>query len=345
LLALWLGPAAAAQAAADAPLFRFAIVTDVQHADKPTVGLRRYAATPALLQGCVEDLNRQDLAFVMQLGDLVDGNGVKTRADLDRVLAIFHTLKAPLHHVIGNHCLTVTRPALMEAIGLAKPYYAFDLLYLDGYDLRRVDLEQRKNLLSQILAPSDLVHFSEHFPDGTMLYNVAKERGLEGIVAKRRRGCYVEKRSREWLKIKITQRLECVIGGYTDPKGSRENFGSIVLGLYDDKGRLIHVGQAGSGFTESTHKDMWRRLQQLHIDKSPFYGKVEANRKTHWVKPELVAEIKFTEWTHEGQSGAVKMRAPVFEGLREDKAPRECVFEKPKPFRKEMQKAEHGEAA
>jgi bifunctional non-homologous end joining protein LigD len=228
-------------------------------------------------------------------------------------------------------------------VGVPIAYYAFDLLYLDGYDLRRVDLEQRKNLLSQILAPSDLVHFSEHFPDGTMLYNVAKERGLEGIVAKRRRGCYVEKRSREWLKIKITQRLECVIGGYTDPKGSRENFGSIVLGLYDDKGRLIHVGQAGSGFTESTHKDMWRRLQQLHIDKSPFYGKVEANRKTHWVKPELVAEIKFTEWTHEGQSGAVKMRAPVFEGLREDKAPRECVFEKPKPFRKEMHLDQNGQ--
>lgn len=229
--------------------------------------------------------------------------------------------------------------------GVPIAYYAFDLLYLDGHDLRRVDLEQRKTLLSNILVPSDLVHYSDHFPNGDMLYNVAKERGLEGIVAKRRRSCYVEKRSREWLKIKITQRQECVIGGYTAPKGSRENFGSIILGLYDDKGRLIHVGQAGSGFTESTHKDMWRRLEKLRADKSPFYGKVEANRQTHWVKPELVAEIKFTEWTHEGQSGAIKMRAPVFEGLRMDKPPRECVFERPKSVRKEVQKAEHGEAA
>ncbi|MFB3814055.1 MAG: non-homologous end-joining DNA ligase [Terriglobales bacterium] len=224
-------------------------------------------------------------------------------------------------------------------------YYAFDLLYLDGFDLRRVDLEQRKRLLGEILATTDLVRFSEDFPDGMALYQAARERGLEGIVAKRRRGCYLEKRSREWLKLKITQRQECVIGGYTDPRGSRENFGSIVLGLYDDRGRLIHVGQAGSGFTEATHADMWRRLQRLETDKNPFHGKVEANRRTHWVRPELVAEIKFIEWTHEGESGQVKMRAPVFEGLRPDKSPRECVLELPREARKEAAKAEPGEAA
>lgn len=208
-------------------------------------------------------------------------------------------------------------------------YYAFDLLYLDGYDLRRVDLEQRKQLLSRVLTPDALVRYSDDFPDGNMLYEAAKQRGLEGIVAKRRKSCYIEKRSREWLKMKITQRQECVIGGYTDPKGSREHFGSVVLGFYDDKGRLIHVGQAGSGFTQSTHEDMWQRLKKLQTDKSPFYGKVEALRKVHWVKPELVAEIKFTEWTHETQDGGLKMRAPVFEGLRIDKDARECVFERP----------------
>jgi bifunctional non-homologous end joining protein LigD len=208
-------------------------------------------------------------------------------------------------------------------------YYAFDLLYLDGYDLRRVDLEKRKEILADVLRSDALVRYSDHFPDGNALYAAAKERGLEGIVAKRRNSCYLEKRSREWLKMKITQRQECVIGGYTDPKGSREHFGSIVLGLYDDKGRLIHVGQAGSGFTQKTHEEMWQRLKKLQTDKSPFYGKVEALRKVHWVKPELVAEIKFTEWTHETQDGGVKMRAPVYEGLRIDKDPRECVFERP----------------
>jgi bifunctional non-homologous end joining protein LigD len=224
-------------------------------------------------------------------------------------------------------------------------YYAFDLLYLDGYDLRRVDLEERKKLLSHVLAPDSLVRYSDDFPDGNALYEAAKQRGLEGIIAKRRKSCYIEKRSRDWLKTKITHRQECVIGGYTDPKGSREHFGSIVLGLYNDKGRLIHVGQAGSGFTQTTHEGMWQGLNKLQTDKSPFYGKVEALRKVHWVKPELVAEIKFTEWTHETQDGGVKMRAPVYEGLRLDKAPRECVFEKPRESRVEVAKAEQGKAA
>jgi bifunctional non-homologous end joining protein LigD len=211
-------------------------------------------------------------------------------------------------------------------------YYVFDLLYLNGYNLMKVGLEERKQVLRQIVGDSRIVRFSDHFiGEGERLYEAAKEKGLEGIVAKRRNGCYVQKRTREWLKMKITRRQECVIGGYTDPRGSREHFGSLILGLYDEKGRLIHVGHAGSGFTGSTHEAMWERLAKLETDRSPFYGKVEATRRPHWVRPELVAEIKFTEWTHEGQSGGVKMRAPVFEGLRFDKPARECVFEKVVP--------------
>ncbi len=224
-------------------------------------------------------------------------------------------------------------------------YYVFDLLYLNGYDLMRVSLEERKRLLSQIVVPSDDLRLSEHFDDGLPLYEVARERGLEGIIAKRRGSCYLTKRTREWLKIKITQRQECVVGGYTDPKGSRENFGSLVLGLYDDKGRLIPVGQAGSGFTAQTHAAMWKKLEKLASKTSPFHGKPESTRRVHFVKPELVAEIKFTEWTHEGESGQVKMRAPVFQGLRNDKSPRECVFDFAKSTKTEVKKAEGGEAA
>jgi bifunctional non-homologous end joining protein LigD len=219
-------------------------------------------------------------------------------------------------------------------------YYAFDLLYLDGYSLLRVDLEPRKELLSGRIAENDLVRYSEHFDDGLKLYEAAKSRGLEGIVAKRRKSCYIQGRSREWLKMKITRRQECVVGGYTDPRGSREYFGSLLLGLYDDQGRLIHVGNAGTGFNEKTSADLWQRLQKLKTDKNPFFNKVEASRGVHFVKPELVAEIKFTEWTHEG-----KLRAPVYEGLRFDKSPRECVFERPLPARTEARKAESGEAA
>jgi bifunctional non-homologous end joining protein LigD len=220
----------------------------------------------------------------------------------------------------------------VKAADTAVPiaYYVFDLLYLEGYDLTGVDLEQRKAVLSGIIAGSGLVRYSDHhLQQGKALFEAARQQGLEGIVAKRRNSCYEQKRSREWLKMKITRRQECVIGGYTDPRGGREHFGSIVLGLYDEKGRLLHVGQAGSGFTEKTHEDMWGLLQKLKTDKNPFANKVESTRRTHWVKPELVAEIKFTEWTHETNGGGVKMRAPVYQGLRPDKPPRKCVFERP----------------
>jgi len=215
--------------------------------------------------------------------------------------------------------------------GVPILYYAFDLIYINGYDLRPVNLEERKRLLQEIVArESELVHFSDDYPEkGTALYQAAQQRGLEGIVAKKRNSCYVEKRSREWLKIKITQQQECVIGGYTDPRGSREHFGSLVLGLYDKQDRLVHVGQAGSGFTAVTHEQMWQKLKKLSTDKNPFHGAVDAGRKTYWVKPELVAEIKFSEWTHETADGGLKMRAPVFLGLRTDKSPKECRFELP----------------
>jgi bifunctional non-homologous end joining protein LigD len=222
-------------------------------------------------------------------------------------------------------------------------YYVFDLLYLDGYDLTQADLEVRKNLLASIITSHDLIRYSDHYVgQGIALFEAAAKQGLEGIVAKRRSSCYLQKRSSEWLKMKVVKRQECVIGGYTDPRGARENFGSLVLGLYDDKGRLIPVGQAGSGFTEQTHEQMWKRLHSLDTGHSPFFGKVESDRRLHYVKPELVAEIKFTEWTHEGQSGGIKMRAPVFQGLRLDKKPKECRFEIAASAAKEVKKAESG---
>jgi bifunctional non-homologous end joining protein LigD len=209
--------------------------------------------------------------------------------------------------------------------GVPIIYYAFDLLYLDGFDLRRVTLEQRKQLLQERIETGELVHFSDHFAEkGLDLFEAAKQRGLEGIVAKKRNSCYEEKRSRDWLKIKITQRQECVIGGYTDPEGSREYFGALVLGLYDRQGRLIHVGQAGTGFDHKTLKEMFARLQPLKTKHNPFHGSLGGLRKVQFVRPELVAEIKFSEWTHETADGGVKLRAPVFMGLRADKSATEC---------------------
>jgi bifunctional non-homologous end joining protein LigD len=205
-------------------------------------------------------------------------------------------------------------------------YYVFDLLYLDGYDLRRVSLEQRKDLLAKLTSLDGPVRYSDHFPQGKALFDVAQQKGLEGILAKRRSSVYEERRTREWLKIKITQTLDCVVGGFTDPEGSRSYFGSIVLGLYDKKGELIHVGQAGTGFDQAMLKQVWQALKKLETKRSPFPHGVEALRTVHWVKPQLVAEIKFSEWTHESAEGGMKLRAPVFLGLREDKNPKECVL-------------------
>jgi bifunctional non-homologous end joining protein LigD len=219
---------------------------------------------------------------------------------------------------------------LQRREGVPVIYYAFDLLYLDGLDLRRVPLEQRKQLLQDriVAGGGGVVQFSDHYAEkGLDLFEAAKQRGLEGILAKKRRSVYEEKRSRDWLKIKITQRQECVVGGYTDPEGSREYFGALVLGLYDQKGRLIHVGQVGTGFDHKTLKEMFARLQPLKTKQNPFYGEIGGLRKVQFVRPELVAEIKFAEWTHESAEGGMKLRAPVFMGLRADKSAEECRLE------------------
>ncbi|MGA9496268.1 MAG: non-homologous end-joining DNA ligase [Terriglobales bacterium] len=209
--------------------------------------------------------------------------------------------------------------------GVPITYYAFDLLYLDGVDLRRVALESRKQLLQDQIKISDIVHFSDHYAEkGLDLFEAAKQRGLEGIVAKKRSSLYQERRSNDWLKIKITQRQECVIGGYTDPEGSREYFGALVLGLYDRQGRLIHVGQVGTGFDQKALKEIFTRLQPLKTKENPFYGEIGGLRKVQFVRPQLVAEIKYSEWTHETKEGGMKLRAPVFMGLRTDKSAEEC---------------------
>jgi bifunctional non-homologous end joining protein LigD len=209
---------------------------------------------------------------------------------------------------------------------VAIAYYVFDLIYLDGYDLRRVELEARKQLLAQVLLTTGVVRYSEHFLGrGIALFQAAQQQGLEGILCKRRQSSYEERRSREWLKVKVTETIECVIGGYTDPEGSRMNFGSLVLGLYDSQGRLIHVGNVGSGFDHVLLQQVQAALESLAAENSPFYGPVEA-RKVHWLKPERVVEVKFTEWTHETREGPPKLRAPVFLRLRADKNPKELTF-------------------
>jgi bifunctional non-homologous end joining protein LigD len=180
-----------------------------------------------------------------------------------------------------------------------------------------------------VVIGGDGVRYSDHYEErGKALFDMARKAGLEGIVAKMRTSCYEERRSSEWLKIKIRHRMEAVIGGYTETKGSRTHFGSLVLGLYDKQGRLIHVGQAGSGFNQKSLGEIFGVLKKLQTNQNPFFGDVDALRKVSFVRPELVAEIEFAEWTGGTNAGSgPKLRAPVFLGLRDDKRPKECTLE------------------
>ena len=202
--------------------------------------------------------------------------------------------------------------------------FLFDLLYLDGYDLRGLALEERKKLLAKILTPTDRIRFSDDFAaNGEAMLEAARALGLEGILAKRRASKYEPRRSQDWLKIKVVTTGDFVIGGFTH--GERDYFSSLVLGLYE-QGKLVHVGQVGTGFNDKSLQEIYGRLAPIVTKKNPFAGPVKALRDVTWVKPELVAEVKFLEVTPDGL-----LRAPVFVRLRTDKSPKECIREAPEP--------------
>jgi bifunctional non-homologous end joining protein LigD len=201
---------------------------------------------------------------------------------------------------------------------------AFDILYADGRDLRKTPLEERKAILERSIADPDLVLYSKHvIGKGCALFGQAQRKHLEGIIGKRRDSLYQERRTRDWVKIKAQLEQECVIGGFTEPRGSRTGFGSLLLGLYD-RGKLYYVGHAGTGFNTKLLTTLTRDLKKIERKASPFANKVEANTRPHWVEPKMVAEIRFTEWTRDGY-----MRQPAFIELRVDKDPKECVRERP----------------
>jgi bifunctional non-homologous end joining protein LigD len=198
--------------------------------------------------------------------------------------------------------------------------FLFDLLYLDGYDMRGVPLEERKRLLKEIITPSERMHVSDFFTvDGNAMLEAARANGLEGIVAKARGSRYEGRRSRDWVKVKVITSDDFVIGGFTH--GERDYFSSLVLGLYDGE-KLTHAGQVGTGFNEKSLKEIYSRIEPLITKNNPFTGTVKALRDVTWLQPELVAEVKYLEMTPDGL-----LRAPVFVALRPDKNPQECVRE------------------
>jgi bifunctional non-homologous end joining protein LigD len=202
-------------------------------------------------------------------------------------------------------------------------YYAFDLLYCDGYDLRKAPLLERKQLLSRLMHTFERFRYSDHqLEKGKELFQLAKENGLEGVLAKRTDSPYVSERSPYWLKLKITQTVDAVVGGWTEARTPALSFGSLLLGLYQGK-ELRFIGHVGSGFDAKKQKELSARLKELAAPACPFDAVPETNEKPSWVSPQLVARVKFSGWTDEHA-----LRHPVFVALREDARPTDCQWER-----------------
>ncbi len=248
-----------------------------------------------------------------------------TQAVLDGEIVVLDSKGVSQFHLIQPR-IANSDPNSIAHLTRSTPvvYYAFDLLYLDGYDLRNVALSDRKALLREVVTPGTALRISESFPGaGEAMLEAARENGLEGLVAKLATSCYESRRSREWLKIKIVNEQEFVIGGFTEPQGERSHFGALVLGVYD-QAKLRWVGNAGTGFNQKSLAGLYEKLKPLITKECPFAVRPKPDRGMTWVKPELVCQVKYANWTQDDH-----LRAPVFLGLRDDLKPQEVAREVP----------------
>jgi bifunctional non-homologous end joining protein LigD len=208
-------------------------------------------------------------------------------------------------------------------------YYVFDLLWLDGYDIRDQPLVKRKELLEKLVNESTVLRYSDHVSkQGKSFFEEASQAGLEGIMAKHSQSIYKDNyRSKQWLKIKTHMRQEVVIGGFTEPRGSRKHIGALIVGVYDND-ELKYVGHTGGGIPTDQLPTLRKKLEGLERQSSPFEGNVKPNSPVHWVTPKLVCEVTFAEWTSEG-----RMRQPIFTGMRVDKSAKNVTKELPEPLK------------
>ena len=218
--------------------------------------------------------------------------------------------------------MALTDPREIEAAAARVPVEGvfFDCLALDGHDLRRLPLTRRKDSLRLLVPSLGPVHYVDHVLEhGPAFLEAANEQRLEGIVAKKAASSYAGGRSRDWIKVKCQRRQEFVIGGYTDPQGSRGHFGALHIGVYDGA-RLVYVSKVGTGFDQAGLKSLWEKLQPLARATPPFdTGAIPKGKSHHWVEPRLVCEVRFSDWTNDGG-----IRHPTFIALRSDKRPEEC---------------------
>jgi bifunctional non-homologous end joining protein LigD len=221
--------------------------------------------------------------------------------------------------------------ALSEGRRAPLVYYAFDVVYCDRYELSDVPLDQRKERLKALIPPAiaKSIRYSDHVVgQGDEPLAEACRRDLEGIISKRRNAPYVAGRSGDWLKSKCKQQQEFVVAGYTDPGGSRAEFGSLLLGYYDRK-KLAYAGRVGTGFTQQSLRELLPKFKKLQQKSSPYELNTEFARGKgmHWIRPKLVAQIEFANWTDDNL-----LRQPSFQGLRDDKPATAIRRERPKPL-------------
>jgi bifunctional non-homologous end joining protein LigD len=216
------------------------------------------------------------------------------------------------------------RPSAAQIAAVPVIYYLFDLLYAGGYDLRALPLTSRKRVLHDLVRFADPIRFSEHLEeDGELAFRAACERGWEGLIAKRAAGPYVGGRSRDWQKFKCSMEQEFAVIGWTDPQGSRSGIGALLVGYYED-GELRFAGKVGTGFNRRELERLSAKLARLERSTTPLPdAKGLARKGVHWVRPELVAQLGFSEWTGDG-----KLRHPRYLGLRDDKAARDVLRER-----------------
>jgi bifunctional non-homologous end joining protein LigD len=221
--------------------------------------------------------------------------------------------------------LGATSPSAARVAANPVVYCVFDLLELDGDDLRHLPLLERRARLTDSIRPCAALQLSEAWRDDSQKrFAQACQAGWEGLIAKRAAAPYAAGRSRDWLKLKCVWEQEFVIGGYTDPSGSRTDFGALLVGYYED-GSLRYAGKVGTGYTAATLQQLGARLRTLQTPESPFVDARPIPKGTHWTDPELVAQIGFAEWTNDG-----RLRQPRFLGLRDDKAAADFIRERPR---------------
>ena len=200
----------------------------------------------------------------------------------------------------------------------------FDIMYVGGYDVRDLPLLARKQLLHKLLDYNQILIYTQHrSPDGVKYFQQACKLHWEGLIAKRSGSTYVSIRSRDWLKFKCIMKQEFVVAGYTDPKGSRTDFGALLVGYYEGK-KLLYAGKVGTGFDHIALELLGKKLRALQTKICPFDNYTLSTAGVHWVKPQLVIEVQFAQWTN-----ASRLRVPRYKGLRDDKAARDVVKEVP----------------